>query len=348
MWPYIFVLIVSCGWVFLAGLVNKNYRSIFIPLLILTFFAALRHYTVGSDAPSYTLWFRIPVSTDSFIINKDIELGYQFLLKIMLSIFSNYAEYFFIVSVIVILPVLIMIRRYSQNYLFSFFIYITFGFYTALFNPVRQMIAVSLCFYAVRYIFEKKIVPFLIFIFIASLFHVSAWVMLPMFFVCNSSIRVEVKCLVAFLSSGLGASVAISYLAAGNVRYSNYTDAMNSNGNGLYTVVLYASIALFIYLFGSNLRKNNHIYRMSEQLYLIGVSILIPLVALKTDPSGPQRIISYFAVFLMIIFPALFKYINNKYMLFIFVIFGVVYYILTTLYFGNIYPYKINEIFDAF
>lgn len=348
MWPYIFVLIITCGWIILDERVNARNRSVYIPLLILTMLASLRHYTVGSDAPSYTLWFRIPVSTDAFTVNKNIELGYQLLLKAMINIYDNYAEYFLTVSIVIILPVLLLLRKYAESYLFSVYIYITFGFYTTLFNPVRQMIAVSLCFYAARFILQRKVTPYIFMVFLASLFHISAWVMLPMYFVCNSKVRVEIKCLMAFLTSLLGSSVAINYLAADNVRYSNYTDTMSSNGTGIYTVLLYVAMAAFIYIIGRKLRESNNVYRVSEQLYLIGVCVLVPLVALKTDPSGPQRIIAFFSVYLMLIFPCLFKYINNKVVLFIFVALCFIYYILTTLYFGQIYPYKLNDIFDVF
>ncbi len=315
---------------------------------MLATFAAIRHYTVGSDAPSYTLWFRIPVSSAGYEFNKDVEFGYQLLFKLMLKVFNNYSEYFFLVSCVIIYPVLVTLRRYSNNYLFSFFIYVSFGFYTALFNPVRQMIAVSICFYAMRYIFEKKFFPFVFFVLLSSQFHISALVMLPFYFICNIKLKVEIKCLFAFLFSWVGAAIAIKYLAAGNARYANYTDAMTSNGNGLYTVLLFSIIALCVYILGGNIRKNNPFYALVEQLYLIGVSILIPLVALKTDPSGPQRIISYFSVYLMFVFPLIFKYINNKFITMVFVLFCLIYFVLTTLYFGDIYPYKVNEIYDAF
>lgn len=346
MWPYIFVLFSSCAWIILAGKFNANNRAVYIPLLILVTLASLRHYTVGSDAPSYTILFRIPVSTDAFTVNKDVELGYQIFLKAMINLYDNYAEYFFTVSLIIVLPILLLLRKYSENYLFSYYIYITFGFYTALFNPVRQMIAVSLCFYASKYILERKIIPYIIMVAFASSFHISAWVMLPMYFVCNYNIRVELKCLGAFITSLMGASIAINYLAADNSRYSNYTETMTSNGSGVFTVILYVAMAVFVYLFGSKLRKSNNVYKVAEQLYLIGVCILVPLIALKTDPSGPQRIIAYFSVYLMLVFPFLLKHINNKIILLIFSIFCFVYYILTTLYFGQIYPYKLNNLFD--
>lgn len=346
MWPYIFVLFSSCAWIILAGKFNANNRAVYIPLLILVTLASLRHYTVGSDAPSYTIWFRIPVSVDAFTVNKDVELGYQIFLKAMINLYDNYAEYFFTVSLIIILPILLLLRKYSENYLFSYYIYVTFGFYLALFNPVRQMIAVSLCFYATRFILERKVIYYVITVVFASLFHISAWVMLPMYFVCNSNIRVELKCFGAFVTSLMGASIMINYLAADNSRYSNYTEAMTSNGTGLYTVILYISIAIFVYLFGGKLRKSNDVYKVAEQLYLIGVCILAPLILLKTDPSGPQRIISYFYVYLMFVLPCLFKYINNKIIVLIFSIFCFVYYVLIILYFGQIYPYKLNSLFD--
>lgn len=347
MLPYLLVLFVCCVW---AGLekINLKRNALWVPCCILVSFAAMRAYYIGTDAPIYTLPFRISNVTHGFEYDPNIEYGYQFVVNCLLQLVDDYSWYFAVVAMIVVFPVLLFMRKYSTNYVLSLFIYITFGFYTALFNPVRQMIAVSICVFAIKYLLEKKIVKYFIIIALASTFHISAWVMLPMYFVCHVNVKLEIKLLSAFLISLIGSSFIINILVESNDRYSNYTSAMTKNGSGLYTVAFYVIIASFIYLFGGQERKVNKDYNCFEQLLLCGVMALIPIAALSTDPSGPQRIITYFIFYVVVLIPVILKRFNNAFIYLIFGILSVIYFMLTTFLFGSIYPYELNEVFRIF
>lgn len=77
MLPYLLVLFVCCAW---AGLekINLKRNALWVPCCILVSFAAMRAYYIGTDAPIYTLPFRISNVTHGFDYDPNIEYGYQF------------------------------------------------------------------------------------------------------------------------------------------------------------------------------------------------------------------------------------------------------------------------------
>src|SRR5690606_19464441 len=103
---------------------------------------------------------------------------------------------FFTSALFVISIYLFVIKRFSNNYILSVFIYITFGFYTFLFNGLRQGIAMAVCFLALPYLINKNKLKYFLLIVIASLFHTSAWVMLPFYFLVHMKLRLEYKMLI--------------------------------------------------------------------------------------------------------------------------------------------------------
>ena len=69
------------------------------------------------------------------------------------------------------------IRKYSRNVGFSILLYFCF-FYLESLGFIRQALAVAICFWAVKYIFCRRFVPFLLCIVVAILFHYSAVIVL--------------------------------------------------------------------------------------------------------------------------------------------------------------------------
>lgn len=345
--PYIIVLIVTVSYVVLYqnGL-NRN--TLLIPVLLLTTFAAVRHYTIGTDTPNYTYPFRTHLDPSKFLYDFRIEIGYQFLIKTMLRIANNYFWYLLTVAFLAITPVLIFFKKNSSNYPLSIYIYITFGFYTAIFNPIRQSIAIAICVFGINFILQKKPLHYTVSILIASLFHISAWVMLPFYMVCHSKKKLEFKIIASLSLSFLLVPLTIAYMAVQNDRYTNYTQLVHNSANGLWTVILYTLIAFGVYISGFSLRKDNYIFKTLEPITLCGISALIPIFMLGTDPSGPQRISGYFTILITILFPLILKKYSNPLFYFLFLLFSLIYFTVSVYYLGGIYPYKLNTIFVAF
>lgn len=347
MLPYILILF-SVSLIILIGLKSKKYKFIFIPVMILTLFAGFRNYTIGTDTIVYVNDFRNVLNYNYYYFDPNIEFGYQYLVYTILKFTNDYHWYLLAVALITTILMVSAIKKYSSDYLLSIYIYITFGFYTFLFNTVRQAIALSILFYGSKFLVDKNFFKYFIIIFISSLFHISAWIMLPFYFLVHLKMKLEYKLMLTFFSSLVISGGVIQYLALSNQRYEQYT-VQAENAGGYLLISFYMAIALFLYLLGRKARETNEQYRVLEQLYFCGLLFVIPIVFLGSDPSGPQRVLYNFSVYLILLLPIL---LNNRFdnVLYksIFVILAFIYFVMITYQLYGIYPYVINDYFRIF
>lgn len=346
MLPYLLVLGFVMFWIVLERKTLKR-KAFFMPLIALSLFAGLRSYLVGTDSGTYTRNFRSNLNVYNFEFEKGVETGYQILEYILLRINADYFWLFFITSISIVCAYLSIIRKYSVNYSFSVFLFITLGIYTFFFNGLRQGIAMAIFSLATPYLLEKKFFPYLAICVFASLFHITALFMIPFYFLVNLKVKPLYKIISTFLGSLFISSFLINYLATTNERYEQYTEASEQAG-GLLTLGFYNILLLFIYLI-------IRLYKITDEytiklftFYAVGVVFIIPIAMLGAMASGPQRLITYFTWTLVLILPVVFKKINNVYVTSLAVLLFSIYFFLTTTRFSNLTPYIINPVFEIF
>lgn len=346
MLPYVLVLILVAGWAYLEK--NAlNWNAFWIPAIILILFATVRDYTIGTDTPTYTRNFRLHINPDGIAFNPYVEQGYQFLEHLALRISFDYSVYFFICASIIIPLTLLSIKKLSPDYVMSLFCHITYGFYTFFFSGVRQGIAMAICLYAHSFIINKKIIPAIVIIFIATLFHVSAYILFIFLISTSVKIRLEYKVLIYFIMSLLLSNVAINYMADSNDRYATYTGTVNNSG-GYIILAFYSVIAFVFYIFCSAYRRKDKVYSYFEELMLCGIAFLIPIALLGTDPSGPQRFLYYFSWSVVILFPFLLRRFKGIGVRILFIVISIMYYCIATERFFSLSPYLVNRQFSFF
>ncbi len=344
--PYILILIFVIFWIVFEKY-TLNRRAFWVPLLMLLLFFSIRDFSVGTDTIVYTEKFRNSLSAHYYEFNPDIEWGYQFIEYFLLNLTDNYFWLFFACGFFVISIYLFVIKKFSINYIFSVFIFITSGTYTFFFNGLRQGMAMAVCFLALPYLINKNKLKYFFLIIIASLFHTSAWVMLPFYFLLHMRFSLEYKMLITFLSSFLISGLLISYLAEENSRYEGYAQVSESSG-GYILLIFYFILGLSVYFLGKKERFLNYNYKIFEQLYLCGLFFMIPIALLGTNPSGPQRILNYFTPMLIFLIPILISKFKTNFVLYIFSILMIIFFYLTTSRFSNLTPYTLNPIFEVF
>ena len=75
------------------------------------------------------------------------------------------------------------IKKYSDNYLISLFTFVTLGVMPMMLSALRQSIALAIVFYAYTFLFERKSIQYFSLVFLAAGFHVSAYIMIPAYFI---------------------------------------------------------------------------------------------------------------------------------------------------------------------
>lgn len=154
----------------------------------LVYLAATRYRHFG-DTGMY--WNGFLSSPSSFSEIPDYVAGirkdkaYYFFAGIFHCILGDRPVVFFgILAMIQGLLIVRTFRKYSANFLTALFIFVASTDYLSfMHNGIRQFVAVAIIFSASRFIFEKQYIPAIIAILIASLFHQSALLMVPIVFI---------------------------------------------------------------------------------------------------------------------------------------------------------------------
>ncbi len=176
---YIFLFIVCFSIAYISHILYKknNINRIvlniidFLPYFILIIITGFR-YNVGTDYQGYSRLFKLVSFTDY----ERIEITFKIFSKIALFFNFNQQFVFLIYATITYSFVYSAIRYYDKNgnkRHYIILLVLVFFLFNA-FNTVRQMAAVSIFFYATKYIVERRLIKYLIFVCIAILFHYSA------------------------------------------------------------------------------------------------------------------------------------------------------------------------------
>ena len=156
---------------------KKNYcKQLFIilGLLVPSILAGVRDYSVGTDVLLYgNGWFERAVQ---------FGVGYAFI-NFIISRFTNNTHVFYFLYELLQLTILYyVLKRYKDkiSITFAFAIYY-FCYFNLSLNLLRQIMALLLVLYSYRYVEDKKIIKFIVTIFIATLVHSSAIVGIVLF-----------------------------------------------------------------------------------------------------------------------------------------------------------------------
>ena len=184
-------LLISAAAVAAAAIVNKTEgmragsrgsllrRScLFLIALILMIPAILRQET-GNDYLRYVEFFHL-ASIDAYV---PTEAGFNWLAKAVYSLcgYENYLLLFAIYAVMTILAMLAVIRQQAENFCFSFFLFMMFGYYFQSFNTMRYYFALSLSLLAMTCLLRRQYAGFVILVLLASLFHKTALITLLLY-----------------------------------------------------------------------------------------------------------------------------------------------------------------------
>lgn len=113
------------------------------------------------------------------------EMGFIALVKLMQAIvgMDNYVPIFAVVAFLTMLFTLKGLYDTSDWFGMTVVLYMFNGFYFMSFSNIRYYLALGMVLYAMKYLFARRFVPFCFVIICASLFHMTALLVIPAYFV---------------------------------------------------------------------------------------------------------------------------------------------------------------------
>lgn len=166
---------------------RKSYKALWM-IGIVFVVLALRHPTMGGDLGYHSYngylksFTRIAEMSWKSLLNSggilNYEWGYIIFNKLLSYISVDYQCIIVTCALVSLIPIGIMIRRYSRDFLFSVFVYLGLPSFLILYSGLRQGIAIGICCLAYKYIEEKKPFKFIATVIFASFFHYTAIIFL--------------------------------------------------------------------------------------------------------------------------------------------------------------------------
>jgi hypothetical protein len=144
--------------------------------------------TVGVDTFNYSKLFNsiMPFNANfqNSINSLNTELGFLYLIGLLKTIgFLQVQSLFSVVIIFNYCIYFFSIKKLTPNFELALLFFIVFYFFVRDMGVIRQAIATAITFLSIVSIYEKKIFKFILLILFASLFHISALVFFPAYFI---------------------------------------------------------------------------------------------------------------------------------------------------------------------
>ena len=152
------------------------YGFLFV-FIILASFSSIRD-GVGCDYDSYVNHI---VKIQSGLPNY-MEPGFQFLVRFLADYNDNPRIVIIVIGVLTCFFYLKSIWDQSSDKVMSVFLFLSWGLYFLAFNTVRNYFALAIVFYAIKHLLSNKNFLFILWVVIASFFHMSAIICIPLYY----------------------------------------------------------------------------------------------------------------------------------------------------------------------
>ena len=266
---------------------------------IIIFISGFRH-GVGVDYASYVEIYNDIVSG----MPTHVEAGYQLLNLIAFEVGASAQFVFLVMALLTVFFAVRYIFFFSNWPALSLIMYALMPvFYLASFNGVRQFLAVTIFAFSLKYLVCRKIARYCLFVMLASCFHVTAILLLPLYFFLNRRYSL-VYYLVGFLFfiyllSNVEIIMGIIGIPLHYLNGEGYSQGGGLNSKSFVLLLIF----LILYVFKEKLAScdsNSNIFL--NMLYVAALFSIVP-VMLGLPSALFIRMSSYFTIALIIILP---------------------------------------------
>lgn len=147
-----------------------------------------RHYSVGSGDSEwyYRQWIYMRGIPFEYLFGAikafDMEIGYVISIWFLSHIFRDPQFLFICSGLLMAISICRFLYKNSVDSILSMTMYFTLGLWGFMVQGTRQAIAMSICLFAIEFCKERKLIPFLLLVFLAMQFHASAIIFIVVYF----------------------------------------------------------------------------------------------------------------------------------------------------------------------
>lgn len=344
----VYILILITVWVaWFVSRTDRRYQHIVSLMLIIliSIIAALR-YNVGMDYLSYDEIF----NSIKYGNGNDIEPGFYALCRFVNLIGGTSQLMFLVCSIFTLLIYYKAFRFLSNNIVLTLSVFILFGqMYLNTFNAIRQCVAIAIFCYSIKFIIEKKCLKYLFCIIVASLFHMTALLLIPLYWILTKKWNFIVKIFILLVSIYFLPNFIL--LLISNSSYASYLTFEKFSTDASFINYLYIVVGAVIMIFEKKLLLNFQHRNILFNINFISLILSVLFIVFSGTPMTMVvvRLNYYFIIFYAVMVARILSDIKKTEIkliceLGIYVIFSILF-IRTTLIYGvdyNLLPYEYN------
>lgn len=322
---YLIVLIILIVWyLIVTNQIGDDKKKAFLigATVIFTFFYGLRAETVGSDTLPYLNMFlkdaSQPLESLWTYMWSQKSPAFVLLEWLFFRVMPSTRLWLIFCAAFSFVGLSCFIYKNSEDPFFTWYLFYTiFGLFQM--TGVRQSMAMAVLMFAFEYVKERRIVRYLLFIGIAYLFHQSAIVFLPVYWLSRRKVRkidlvLIVSVIVAMYSYR---NVAFNYIKSFTSYY--YFEELNHSEPINFSIMIYAAV-LGSYIWALFTQNDAKIYsdetcvqdaqeaNMYTNIQYLG-AVFMPMVAVN---GAVRRIVMYFAVYMIFSIPRIIRRFFTK------------------------------------
>ena len=326
----IFCILALFSTVELFGL-NRKVQFLLFGFIIIGFFLlSFLRWEIGTDWDAYYGFFE----NLSDINDSDFEWGYSVLSYLVKVVFGNFSILLFFCGLIIYFLLSKTVYKLSVYPITSLFFLWSINFGFAFF--VRQTISVAILLYSLQYITNRKFPPFLICIFVATLFHRSSIIFIFAWWVYK--INIKTIWIIVFVSLSVLLTPVVKTLMEssmsmfGNVIESKLDSYIGGGADETFGMEISISeiiikgalskgLLLVVLLFYRNeISKEYKNFNGLLNIYWFGIVLYFSMIGISL---AMVRFSYYYDMIQIIIFPVIFKYIGKRFKLMVIVLFSL-------------------------
>ena len=301
------------------GLQQNNYKKyIWVCGVLIAVLSALRTPFTGSgDGYSYVRHYEhlqeyqtFGEYYDLFMADYDLlssEAGFYYTMWLLGHVFKDGQTAIIVSSLLITVATCIFIYRNSVDVPLSLTIYVCLGLFTFNMDGMRQAMAMSICLFAYEFAKNKKLIPFVLIVLLAMLYHKTAMCFFPMYFLPR--LKNNLGSWVFYIFGLILCLLFVDKIIAGYYELSgeDYSENVAAEGGGLFVVLLYlGTIVLTLY-------KSNIMKRDSARIaFLATLAGFTAYLARYIGSDILERVSYYYFYFPILMIPEVFQELDDE------------------------------------
>ena len=282
---------------------SKKYLTLCCLELIIL--AGIRGHSIGADTKVYlraidyysSLGFS-ELLTAKLVYPFDFEIGYFALTKLCAFLKLGRTGFLFVVAIITYVPVFVTIKKYSKMPYISILCYFAFGMFSYSLGVFRQMIAISILLCGWSFVKDRKLIKYLLTVFLASLFHTTALIAIALYVLYGIGWKKIILAVIGIEAVLVMFGRPIIMLAINMFpKYAGYIDGKYDQQGGTYLMLILLNLILFACVIGGELNKDH------DDMSICALILACCLQAIGYSMAIFGRIVPYFSIYIILAVP---------------------------------------------